>query len=69
MNTKQAYFDTLNDALESEGLIEIFPVGISMAYGKTLRTITDDGTLISVYRNNEGRYERPVNYPVNTKGQ
>jgi hypothetical protein len=58
----ESYFATLNEALESENLIEHFPIGISMAYGVTLRVITDNGLLISIYRDGRGRYERPLYY-------
>lgn len=60
---KAAYFDTLNEALESEGLVDLWPIGKNIEYGYTERVIVNDGTkLISIYRNNAGRYERPVHY-------
>ena len=66
---KQNYFPTLNEALESEGLLEAWdgamqsPVG----YGETRTWTWEDGTryghFCSVYRDGlSGRYERPVHY-------
>ena len=57
-----SYFETLNDSLESEGLLEIFPVDTTVAYGETIRVIAKGAILISIYRDNKGRYERPVHY-------
>lgn len=59
--SKQAYFETLNSALESEGLVDLWPLGESISYGETKRILTED-RLISVYRSDSGRYERPVHY-------
>lgn len=64
---KQNYFPTLNAALESEGLLESWnclsqPIG----YGETRSWTWDNGTRhghwVSVYRNEQGAYERPVHY-------
>lgn len=67
MTAKQNWFATLNDALNSEGLIEAWdcckpPIG----YGETVSWDWDDGSKrgrhISIYRDEQGRYERPVHY-------
>jgi len=62
--SKQNFFPTLNESLESEGLVEKWPIGSNINYGDTVRHITDDGTLISVYRDERGMYERPIHYKV-----
>lgn len=58
---KQCWFDTLNDALESEGLVEAWPLGKNINYGETADHV-HEGTYISVYRDENGRYERPIHY-------
>lgn len=55
------WFETLNDALEAEGLIELWPVGINITYDQTV-SFAAGGRWISVYRDTAGRYERPVHY-------
>jgi len=55
------YFPTLNDALDAEGLVEHWPLGVNIAYGNTL-SFSAGGRWISVYRDESGRYERPVHY-------
>jgi hypothetical protein len=57
----QCYFDTLNAALASEGLLDAWPMTSGMAYGATVG-LAHSGRWISVYRNEQGRYERPVHY-------
>jgi hypothetical protein len=57
------YFDTLNQALESEGLVDQWTTGTNISYGETVQVNTGE-RLISVYRNSNGRYERPVHYSV-----
>lgn len=62
-----SFFDTLNDALESEGLLQAWDVSFpGLAYGDTYTWTWQDGSrygrFISVYRDNNGRYERPVHY-------
>lgn len=63
---KQNYFETLNAALDSEGLIESWPFGKSLQYGETFSYTFDDGSrygrYVSIYRDTNGRYERPVSY-------
>lgn len=62
----QNWFNTLNEALESEGLLETFPLGTNIGYGETLGYTFDNGTkhghFISIFRENDGRYERPIHY-------
>ena len=59
--SKQNFFPTLNESLESEGLVEKWPLGSNINYGDTVRHIVDN-TLISVYRDERGMYERPIHY-------
>ena len=63
---KQNWFPTLNAALESEGLVDLWPMGTNIAYGQTVRVHTDD-RLISVTRETDGRYERPVHYALSRR--
>ena len=63
----QNYFSTLNDALQSEGLLESWDISFSpINYGESFSWTFQDGTryghLISVYRSETGLYERPVHY-------
>ena len=63
----QAYFQTLNEALGAEGLIDRWQVGLNIGYNETIQMETQeenlaDRILISVYRNNLGCYERPIYY-------
>lgn len=64
---KQSYFDTLNDALNSENLIESWNcMAPPIQYGETRSYDFDDGTKyghhVSIYRDNRGMYERPIHY-------
>jgi len=59
---KQNWFLTLNEALQSEDLVNLWPLGLNIGYGETTRFTTDCGRLISVYRETDGLYERPVHY-------
>lgn len=62
---KQNWFETLNAALESEGLVDQWPTGRNISYGQTVRVTSNDGErLISVTRETDGRYERPVHYKL-----
>jgi len=65
---RQNFFQTLNAALESEGLLEAWDSS-SMSpirYSTTRRWTWDDGSkhghFISISRCNDGMYERPVHY-------
>ena len=67
MTAKQNWFPTLNGALNSEGLIETWDISFrDIKYGETFQWTWDDGTryghLISIYRNENGYYERPIHY-------
>jgi hypothetical protein len=55
------WFATLNDALDSEGLLDLWPLGANLNYGQTVG-LAKDGKWLSVYRDDQGRYERPVHY-------
>jgi hypothetical protein len=64
---KRNWFNTLNDALDAEGLLESWkPTNPPLEYGETRQWAWDDGTRwgrwVSIYRNEKGRYERPVHY-------
>ena len=65
--SKQNWFETLRAALDAENLNDKWPLGLNLAYGETARFVTEDFYLISVYRSNDGRYERPVWYSTITK--
>lgn len=61
------WFNTLNEALESEGLVESWDCCWSpISRGETRSYTVADGTryghFVSVYRAEDGRYERPVHY-------
>ena len=55
------WFETLNAALEAEGLLDLWPVGLNITYDETV-SFAARGRWISVYRDTAGRYERPVHY-------
>lgn len=57
----QIWFPTLNDALMAEGLIELWPLGLNVGYDQTVQ-FAAKGKWIVVYRDNAGRYERPIHY-------
>lgn len=59
---KQNWFPTLNAALNSEGLIEFWTLGVNVSYGENVRFTTECGKHISVYRETNGLYERPLHY-------
>lgn len=65
---KKNWFNTLNAALESEGLLETWD-SVTMSgirYGETVSYYAKDSMgrcrHISIYRETDGRYERPVHY-------
>lgn len=64
--SRHNYFPVLNEALAAEGLVGVWPLGKSLAYGETFSFTFDDGSknghFVSVYRDEKGRYERPVHY-------
>lgn len=56
------YFDTLNAALDSEGLLDRWPITASVPYGATVG-LAHAGRWISIYRDGvTGLYERPIHY-------
>jgi hypothetical protein len=56
------YFDTLNAALDSENLIDIWPITANVPYGATV-ALAIAGRWISIYRDGvTGLYERPIHY-------
>ena len=61
----QNYFKTLSEALESEGISHMWDMR-PIAYEQTLSLTYDDGTrygyYVSVYRDSNGLYERPIHY-------
>lgn len=63
---KSNWFQTLNAALEAEGLIETWPISKSLNYGESFSYTFDDGSkyghFVSIYRDEKGRYERPIHY-------
>jgi hypothetical protein len=63
---KQNRFETLNAALAAENLVEAWPITKSMTYGETFSFTFDDGSrhgrYVSIYRDETGRYERPIHY-------
>ena len=65
--SKQNWFETLSETLDAEGLNDKWPLGLNLSYGETGRFVTDDFYLISVYRSDSGRYERPVWYSTISK--
>ncbi|NCU31718.1 MAG: hypothetical protein EOM23_02015 [Candidatus Moranbacteria bacterium] len=64
---KQNWFSTLNDSLNSEGLIDAWdPWFAPIQYNEIRSWRWDDGSKyghwVSIYRNELGSYERPVHY-------
>jgi hypothetical protein len=59
--TGQNWFETLNAALDSEALTEMWPLGVNVPYNTTVG-LAAGGRWISVTRDCAGRYERPVHY-------
>jgi hypothetical protein len=66
MSNKKNWFGTLNEALESEGLLDTWPVKSGLVYGEHFSYTYEDGSkyghYVSVYRSEDGLYERPVHY-------
>ena len=66
-NTDMNYFDNLNAALESEGLLSTWqlhfePIGYGQTFGYTFQDGTKYGHYVSIYRTERGQYERPIHY-------
>lgn len=63
------FFNTLNEALIAEDILDCWDVFMSpIQYGETRTWIWDAGTrpatYISIYRDERGMYERPIHYTV-----
>ena len=61
MTDTRNWFAMLNEALEAEGLIDLWPLGLNIGYDQTI-SFSAGGQWISVYRDRDGRYERPIHY-------
>ena len=61
VSLKKNWFATLNDALDSEALLDLWPLGLNINYDTT-QGLASGGRYISVSRDNTGRYERPIHY-------
>ena len=66
---KKNWFETLNQALESENLLDAWDCSYSpIQYGETRTWTWQDGSKygrrVSITRENDGRYERPVHYKM-----
>jgi hypothetical protein len=65
MQNRANWFNTLTEALDSENIGHMWP-NVPIAYGQTIGLTYDDGTryghYVSVYRDSNGLYERPIHY-------
>ena len=64
-NVRQNWFETLSQALESEGLEGTWSCFNSISYGETVRyceKINGVTNSIVISRDDKGRYERPIHY-------
>ena len=63
---KQNRFQTLNESLESENLLDSWNITKTLSYGETFSYTYDDGSkyghYVSITRFDDGTYERPVHY-------
>lgn len=62
-----AFYNTLNDALESVNLVHTWdmsypPIGYNETFGYTFDNGTKYGYYVSIYRNECGKYETPIHY-------
>lgn len=61
----QNWFNTLSEALEAEKISHMWDMR-PIAYDQTLALTYDDGTkyghYVSIYRDSNGLYERPIHY-------
>lgn len=61
---KRNYFDTLNQALQSENILHTWEISQSpISYGETRRYNYNDRH-VSIYRDERGMYERPIHYKL-----
>lgn len=63
----QNYFDTLEEALKSEGLEDAWKPHYSpIGCGETCKYVYPNGTryghFVKIYRDNQGKYHRPVHH-------
>lgn len=63
----QNWFNTLNEALESENLLDAWDITMEpISYGENRSWTWDNGSkyghYITIFRETDGRYERPVHY-------
>lgn len=56
------WFQTLNDALKSEGLLDVWPVGVTIDLNQSI-CIHSGVYIITMFRDINGRYQRP-NYVI-----
>lgn len=65
MPNRENWFKTLTEALEAENISHMWP-NTPIAYRQTIGLTYDDGTryghYVSVYRDSNGLYERPIHY-------
>lgn len=67
MEQKRNFFPTLNEALESEGLLPSWDISRPPIHqGETVSYTYEDGSKhgrhVSIYRDERGYYERPIHY-------
>ena len=56
---RKQWFDTLEEALASEHLLEVWPAGKQLAAGEKFEFVGPDRCHVSVRRDYDGKYERP----------
>ena len=55
------WFSTLNESLNSENLLDLYPTGINLAYSQVINC-ANSGVFFTITRDNKGMYERPIHY-------
>ena len=60
-NNNFGTFETLVEALESEGVAHLWPEGLSIAPGESQKALTGN-TWVALARRSDGRYIRPVTW-------
>lgn len=60
------FFETLNQSLESQGLVDHWDMFTSIGYGETVAVIKN-GLFVSIFRETNGRYEEPVFYETKSE--
>jgi hypothetical protein len=65
MAYRENWFKTLSEALEAENIVHMWP-NTPISYEQTIGLTYQDGTryghYVSVYRDSNGLYERPIHY-------